>query len=253
MTQTTSENKSLPATIETTLRGLIRRARLAIIVRGVLLTLAAAILGMLASMGIAVSWLPAEPWQHYALTFLWLGAAAVAAFVWLVRPLAKSFSLAGIARVIEQRHPELQERLSSTVELLGSADSPEIRGSQTLIDALAAEAVGDARTVRPKREITFRKVRPPLYVLGGAVAVIVVLLAVVLLNTQFYLFLAAKRGRSFALAAIPFHLLYHFYNGLSFVAGTIRYFWKTGRFFSSRKVKSPRGASGAGRAKGAHG
>jgi glycosyltransferase involved in cell wall biosynthesis len=84
-------------------------------------------------------------------------------------------------------------------------------------------------------------------------SVIVVLLAVVLLNTQFYLFLAAKRGRSFALAAIPFHLLYHFYNGLSFVAGTIRYFWKTGRFFSSRKVKSPRGASGAGRAKGAHG
>ncbi len=178
MTQITAENKSLPAPIEATLRGLIRRVRLAIIVRGVLGTLAAAILGMLASMGIAVGWLPAEPWQHYALTFLWLAAAATAALVWLVRPLAKSFSLAGIARVIEQRHPELQERISSTVELLGSGDSPEIRGSQVLIDALAAEAVGDARTVRPKREITFRKVRPPLYVLVCAVAVVVVLLAI---------------------------------------------------------------------------
>ncbi len=177
MTQITAENKSLPATIEATLRGLIRRARAAIIVRGVLLTLAAAILGMLASMGIAVSWLPSEPWQHYALTFLWLGAAGAAAIIWLLRPMAKSFSLSGIARVIEQRHPELQERISSTVELLGSDDSPEIRGSQVLIDALAAEAVGDARTVRPKREITFRKVRPPLYVLGSAVAVIVVLLS----------------------------------------------------------------------------
>ncbi len=176
MTQITVDNKSLPATIEATLRNLIRRARAAIIVRGVLLTLATAIIGMLASMGIAVSWLPSEPWQHYGLTFLWVGVAALAAFVWLVRPLAKSFSLAGIARVIEQRHPELQERLSSTVELLSSGDSPEIRGSQTLIDALAAEAVGDARAVRPKREITFRRVRPPLYVLGGAVVVILVLL-----------------------------------------------------------------------------
>ena len=51
-------------------------------------------------------------------------------------------------------------------------------------------------------------------------SVIVVFFAVVLLNTQFYLFLIGKRGRTFALAAIPFHLLYHFYNGISFVAGT---------------------------------
>ncbi|MDY7011385.1 MAG: hypothetical protein SVV80_11645, partial [Planctomycetota bacterium] len=177
MTLVTAENNSLPAPIEATLRNLIRRARAAIIVRGVLLTLAAAILAMLASMGIAVIWLPTETWQHYALTFLWLGVAAAAASAWLIRPLAKSFSLAGIARVIEQRHPELQERISSTVELLSSGDSPEIRGSQTLIDALVAEAVGDARAVRAKREITFRKVRPPLYVLGGAVAVIVILLS----------------------------------------------------------------------------
>ena len=60
-------------------------------------------------------------------------------------------------------------------------------------------------------------------------SVIVVLFAVVLLNTQFYLFLAEKRGRLFVLAAIPFHLLYHFYNGVSFIAGTARYVCKTGR------------------------
>jgi len=62
-------------------------------------------------------------------------------------------------------------------------------------------------------------------------SVIVVAFAVVLLNTQFYLFLSAKRGRLFALAAIPFHLLYHFYNGVSFIAGTIRHYWRTGRLF----------------------
>jgi hypothetical protein len=44
-----------------------------------------------------------------------------------------------------------------------------------------------------------------------------------ILNSQFYLFLARNRGISFALAAIPFHLLYHFYNGISFIIGSLRY------------------------------
>jgi len=60
-------------------------------------------------------------------------------------------------------------------------------------------------------------------------SVIVVLFLVILLNTQFYLFLAARKGRVFALAAIPFHLLYHFYNGISFIAGMVRHFLRTGR------------------------
>ena len=60
-------------------------------------------------------------------------------------------------------------------------------------------------------------------------AVILVAFVLVLVNTQFYLFLASKRGRLFAIAAIPFHLLYHFYNGVSFIAGTCRYFLLTGR------------------------
>ena len=50
-----------------------------------------------------------------------------------------------------------------------------------------------------------------------------VLAAIIALNNQFYLFLAAKRGRRFALAAIPFHLLYHLYNGVSFAVGLARY------------------------------
>jgi glycosyltransferase involved in cell wall biosynthesis len=41
------------------------------------------------------------------------------------------------------------------------------------------------------------------------------------LNNRFYVFLAEKRGRFFALAAFPFHLLYHFYNGVSFLMGSL--------------------------------
>jgi glycosyltransferase involved in cell wall biosynthesis len=46
---------------------------------------------------------------------------------------------------------------------------------------------------------------------------------VIALNSQFYVFLAAKQGRLFALAAIPFHLLFHFSNGLSFIIGLARH------------------------------
>lgn len=50
-----------------------------------------------------------------------------------------------------------------------------------------------------------------------------VVLAMVALNTQFYLFLAARKHKLFAVAAIPFHLLYHLYSGFSFLAGLVRY------------------------------
>ena len=51
-----------------------------------------------------------------------------------------------------------------------------------------------------------------------------VLSVVVLLNSQFYVFLAGRTGGYLALAAIPFHLLFHFYNGISFLIGAARHF-----------------------------
>ena len=50
---------------------------------------------------------------------------------------------------------------------------------------------------------------------------------VILLNSQFYVFLAGRTGRLLALAAIPFHLLFHFYNGLSFLIGLVRHLFRT--------------------------
>ncbi len=58
-------------------------------------------------------------------------------------------------------------------------------------------------------------------------ACVTVLALLGLLNSQFYIFLAGKRGVPFMLAAIPFHLLYHFYNGLSFIIGFVRFYFTT--------------------------
>jgi glycosyltransferase involved in cell wall biosynthesis len=63
-----------------------------------------------------------------------------------------------------------------------------------------------------------------------------IVLAIVVLNNQFYLFLGRKWGRLYALAAIPFHVLYHFYNGISFGIGLMRYGW---RMSTSRRETTP--------------
>jgi glycosyltransferase involved in cell wall biosynthesis len=63
----------------------------------------------------------------------------------------------------------------------------------------------------------------------------VLLSVVVILNSQFYVFLAGRTGRLLALAAIPFHLLFHLYNGISFIIGFAR--------FLLRRVLSPQAKS----------
>lgn len=50
--------------------------------------------------------------------------------------------------------------------------------------------------------------------------------AIIALNRRFYSMLASKRGRVYALAVIPFHLLFHFYSGVAFLAGVAQHLVK---------------------------
>lgn len=50
-----------------------------------------------------------------------------------------------------------------------------------------------------------------------------VLSILLLVNLNFYMFLAGHTGRLYALGAVPFHLLFHFYNGVSFSVGLMRH------------------------------
>ena len=80
--------------------------------------------------------------------------------------------------------------------------------------------------------LTFLPAHPLIFAFFSVLALIIIL------NNQFYLFLAGKHGRVFALAAIPFHLLYHFYNGISFAVGLCRFSFRV--VFG--KVTPPRSA-----------
>jgi len=74
-------------------------------------------------------------------------------------------------------------------------------------------------------------------------AIMAVLLVVMVLNTQFFLFLAAKKNRLFALAAAPFYLLYHLYSGISFIAGMARFIFMRSTGKASPSKVSPGAAT----------
>ncbi|HTA46701.1 MAG TPA: glycosyltransferase family 2 protein [Bryobacteraceae bacterium] len=61
----------------------------------------------------------------------------------------------------------------------------------------------------------------PMHPLGTAF--LIVLLTLIMLNKHFYLFLAGERGKMFALAAIPFHLLYFLFSAAAFMLALIRH------------------------------
>ena len=166
-------SRELPASIARALQRLIRRVRRVVLVRGISALVAALVGSLMLVMAIDASIVLFSQWSRWVLTLSALAFSAGVAIWFLILPLARTITMTGIARFIETRHPELQERLSSAVELLTSKDAPEIRGSEALIGALAAEATQDADRMRPRAEIPLKSARPFLVAAVGIVAIFV--------------------------------------------------------------------------------
>ncbi len=186
---------TLPAPIAVALRQSLRRARKVILLRGICAVLAVSVGAALLAMGIDASVLLVSPVARWLISATVYASAASSAYLFLVKPLARSFTLAGVARMIDSHHPEMQERLSSVVELLTTTDAPGMRGSQELIDSLTAAAADDARTISPKSEVSARAALPYL---TAAAAVIAILTAAFLISPLKTSFLLARAAAPFA-------------------------------------------------------
>jgi glycosyltransferase involved in cell wall biosynthesis len=68
------------------------------------------------------------------------------------------------------------------------------------------------------------------------------ILLILVINRRFYSFLAHRMGWLTALAAVPFHVLFYFYSGLSFITGLAMYSWKG--IASSNRNKAVRRTTG---------
>jgi len=165
----------LPAPIVAALSRLIRRTRHLVIIRGLCASCAAGIGAFLLIILLDASITLLSPWTRWIMSALAYLTWASTTFWFLIRPLTITFTLTGIARLIEIHHPELQERISSAVQLLSSRDIPSIRGSETLIAALTEEAVHEVGTIHPRQEISFRSAMPFAIAATGVIAVLFIL------------------------------------------------------------------------------
>ncbi|HUS47390.1 MAG TPA: hypothetical protein VM098_04690 [Phycisphaerae bacterium] len=142
--------------IASPLRAIIHRIRVLIVYRGLAAVAATAVAALLVVMGIDSLVLVRSIAARWMLTLGVMAPAGFVAIVTLAVPLMRAFTLRGMARLLEQRHPELQERISSAIELLNSHDAPSVRGSEALIAALARQAGDAAIAIRPRREASVR-------------------------------------------------------------------------------------------------
>lgn len=175
---TTMATTSLPEPIVTALRRLIRRARWLLVARGLCAVAAVGVGALLAVMAVDSVVTIFSAAIRGALSGGAGALTGLAGYVWLVRPLARSFTYTGMARMIEARHPEMHERISSAIGLLASRDGPELRGSQQLIAELVREACDNAGGVCPSRELHARWLRPWAMAAGAVVATLAVLWAI---------------------------------------------------------------------------
>ncbi len=128
-----------------TVRSSIRRAQWQ---RGGLLLATVALGGLLAIMAADHFLAPLPLAARWILFSLWLAAVVVALWVGL-RPLLRKIGLVQVARWIEGRHPEIEERMSTVLELSGG----DAGASAGLMEELARAAGEDVGKVDPKAEL----------------------------------------------------------------------------------------------------
>ena len=165
---------ALPKPIARTLRAAGARIRRIVMVRGIFAVLAAALISILCIMAVDAMVTILNPWVRWGLWACGVAAVVIVARTALFQPLSRKLTPALLAGLIERNHPELEERLSTVVELMASPDSLA-EGSDLLMKVVTEAAVEDTGKLSMKREFTARTVRPRFLLAAGALGVLLVL------------------------------------------------------------------------------
>ncbi len=159
--------RGLPPALRAKLTALTRRIRLLRAIRGLcLLTLAVVVL--LGGLFLADHFLVLPPAALRGAVLGVLGLTALAAVFGLVVPLCRRHDPEALAALIEQRYPELGERLTTAVELAGNHDA--WHGSRALIELLIED------TERRAHPLDFTRAFPARSTGGLALGTLAVLL-----------------------------------------------------------------------------
>ena len=165
---------NIPPQIAAKLNESVARVRRILLVRGACATLAVFVASVLSIMAIDAMVTIYVSWVRWLLWACCIVATAAVAWFALVKPLRRKFTAAEIAALIERNHPELEERLSTVVEL---AQSGDLTSSSRLMEEITKDAVKDVQTVSPRKEFTGRTIKPRLVAAAIAVGILVLLFA----------------------------------------------------------------------------
>lgn len=166
--------KGLPPEIIKGLTLLRKRIRWIQLVRGLLKTVSVVLIGLLAIVGIDFFLAPLSSRARAGLFFAWLAAGGASTIVFTIKPLLSKISLLKLARWLEERHPEVQERISTALEL---SDHPE-GISPELLSQLSSEAAEDIGRVDPHVEVAGSRVRQSMWSVAACLVAIMILVVV---------------------------------------------------------------------------
>ena len=166
--------ENIPPQIAAKLNESVARVRRILLVRGTCATLAVFVASVLAIMAIDAMVTIYVSWVRWLLWACCVGATAAVGWLALIKPMRRKFTAAEIAALIERNHPELEERLSTVVEL---AQSGDLTSSSRLMEEITKDAVKDVQTVSPKKEFTGRTVKPRFIAAAIAVGILILLFA----------------------------------------------------------------------------
>ena len=137
------------------LRGVRRRMRRVQWWRGLMMVATVALAGLVLMMGVDLAFSALPGWGRWGMFVLWVGSVGWAAWRGFA-PLRRKIGLVQVARWIEERHPEMEERLSTVLELSDGRGgvSPELLAAlerAAEADALKVDGVGEVRAARTSR------------------------------------------------------------------------------------------------------
>ena len=149
-----SANSILPRPLRRVLGRVSLRLRTAYCLRGLGTTIL--VMTLTAALGMAADYAWVLPQvARWSIWGGWLGFGGLIFILTTLRPLLRRFGVFDLAAMAERGVPELGERLTGAVALLGGGRAPH--GSPSLIAALADEAVAISRTVKPARAVSWSR------------------------------------------------------------------------------------------------
>lgn len=165
----------LPALVARLLDASVARVRRIYWLRGLAATLAALLAAALLVMAVdayVTLFSDAVRWLLSAVLYASVGAVAWFA---LARPLRRPLDRLRVAKILDGRHPEHEECLTTLVEVVAEAQAKGcLVCSQALFDILSRKAETAARAIAAEREFTSRTIVRRLRWLAGVAAVLAV-------------------------------------------------------------------------------